>query len=446
MTRTMRFYKRLLDISLLVSYFFMILLVALMVYSVSVGALNFEDTSTEPIISDNYAYLQPMYISVISGIVVFVIAARVFLQFITNTEKLETTESYKKQNAKGKNKNDIQENKKKQTELKLRGNELLFDSEKYVPKKERERHSAVPSVMVEEEKVQDKADEIIEPIEEQKPVGTLISDIVVEPVIDQKAEVTKAKKKQYYTRLNKAEMNKIIAKVLGISNYKAKKYVSGLLEIIKDELVLGNEVKIDDFGKFSTKLVKEHKGINPRTQESLVIPEHRTAKFTPYKKFKDDITNDVTATSGQYLFTRTAAKVLDEDRVANELEKERIARDHIEDTVTKPAATKKQKPVAIKTLKPKVPKKTKKDIIEYIGKETDLSKNKANKFLQGFADVVKSELSNKVDITIDKFGKFTTIHIPAKDAVNPATNEKIVVPEHNQVRLRFTDDFKSKFK
>ena len=32
--------------------------------------------------------------------------------------------------------------------------------------------------------------------------------------------------------------------------------------------------------------------------------------------------------------------------------------------------------------------------------------------------------------------------MPAKDAVNPQTKEKIVVPEHKEVRFRFDEDFK----
>ncbi len=586
MNNTKRFYKRLLDISLLVSYFLVIILVFLMVFSISVGALNFND-STGSIIVEKYSYLKPIYIAIIVGIVVFVITSRVFLQFISNTEKLETAADYRRNKSKSINKAEQKRLKKKR----LKEKELLLASKK------RKRQTSVPSVVDEQ-------------VTKGTAIGTLIKDVgsikqTEEPKpIEIANPMDIAESKEYYTRLNKSELIEIISKVLGTSISKSKKFVNGLFNIIKEELIQGNEVKIDDFGKFSTNLVKERKGVNPKNGKTLSISEHKAVKFTPYKKFKDDITNDVVATGERFLFTRTSAKNLDEDRVADELEKERIARDHIEDVVTKPSAiehekstkikkakpinvkkakkvkpikikkekkvkpkkekkakpvkkeevkptkieetkpikvkkakpmkvkeqkpvkteepkltktkkakpikaketkpvktdepkpikTKKAKPIKAKETKPvktdepkpiktkkakpikakeskpvkieetkpiktekakpiiiaktkaKVPKKTKKDIIEYIDSRTDLSKNKANKFLQTFADVMKAELSKNKDIDIKGFGKFTTILIPAKDAVNPSTNEKIVVPEHKQVRLRFEEEFKSIFK
>ena len=103
------------------------------------------------------------------------------------------------------------------------------------------------------------------------------------------------------------------------------------------------------------------------------------------------------------------------------------------------------KPVKPKPAKPKQKKKTKADIIEYIEIETGLSKNKSNKFLKFFAEVVKEELAKGKDVNLTGFGLFTTIKMPAKEAVNPQTNKKIIVPAHNQARLRFDDKFKKNF-
>jgi nucleoid DNA-binding protein len=103
------------------------------------------------------------------------------------------------------------------------------------------------------------------------------------------------------------------------------------------------------------------------------------------------------------------------------------------------------KPDKAKPAKPKQKKKTKADIIEYIEIETGLSKNKSNKFLKFFAEVVKEELAKGKDVNLTGFGMFTTIKMPAKEAVNPQTNQKIIVPAHNQARLRFDDNFKKNF-
>ena len=97
-----------------------------------------------------------------------------------------------------------------------------------------------------------------------------------------------------------------------------------------------------------------------------------------------------------------------------------------------------------KPSKPKVVTKTKTDIINLLDATTDLSKNKSNKFLKFFAQVVKEELAKRQDIELPGIGLFTTIEMPAKEAVNPQTNQKIIVPAHYQVRLRFEDELKDK--
>ena len=102
-------------------------------------------------------------------------------------------------------------------------------------------------------------------------------------------------------------------------------------------------------------------------------------------------------------------------------------------------------PKPVKAKPAKTVTKTKADIIEMLFETTDISKNKANKFLKFFAEVVKETLTEREDIDLDGFGTFTTIEMPEKDAVNPQTNEKIVVPAHHQVRFRVSDDFKDKF-
>lgn len=88
--------------------------------------------------------------------------------------------------------------------------------------------------------------------------------------------------------------------------------------------------------------------------------------------------------------------------------------------------------------------RTKGDIINYITADTGLSNYTGKQFLKYFSQVIIEELSIGNDIHIINFGKFTTVTIPAKDAVNPRNNEKIIVAEHRQARLRFYNEIKSK--
>lgn len=452
MTRRQMFFKRLLDISMLISFILLAVFMLLAVFSVMQGAIQFNDSS-EPVVLEEFAYLRGLYIATIIGIILSVIMARVFLSFVVQEDKLESASDYRNRVS----------TKKSQTQMLLRQNEMVYEEPRYVPKKDRNRilptetpgkEISVSEILHHEQQSKQettpvveevKPEVIVEPIQEEVIVEPVQEEVIVEPVqeevIEQVVSIndeTPKTKKQYYTRLNKKELNTIISKVLDTSLYKSRKFVNGLLAVIQDELVLGNEVKIDDFGRFYLHTVKEHVGVNPSTGEKITIPEHRVVKFKPYKKFKDDITNDVVETSERYLLKETDKREMDEITLSNELQKEKVAEEHVEDTVTKPMYK--------KASKPSVPKKTKKDVIEYIAASTDVSKNKANKFFKGLLEVVSEEMSKKQDVDIKGFGKFTTIHIPAKEAVNPQTNEKIIVQEHDQIKLRFSKEFKAKFK
>lgn len=87
--------------------------------------------------------------------------------------------------------------------------------------------------------------------------------------------------------------------------------------------------------------------------------------------------------------------------------------------------------------------KSKIDIIEYIANDVGLSKNKSKMFLKHFAEVIIDELVSGNSVNLPEFGKFTTVKMPPKEALNPQKNIRIVVPSHNQVRLRFFKKVKS---
>lgn len=469
MTKTMRFYKRLLDLSLFVSYIILILFLALLSFSVFVGALDFNDPNNH-IFVDEYIYLRPIFFILIAGLVISVIGARVFLGYVTKHEELETVEDYKK-SLRNQRKDQIMN----QLKLDIKDNTIEYNEDKYLTRKERKQkqyeenqefsddlndqeevHTTAFEAItadrgvlisdinqVQEVEEYEEATEDIYPVEpelQEKPIVELVeepdnADTLLE--VENGVSPVKEKKKRYYTRLTKSELEDIISEEVNISSYRAKKFVNGLLSIIQEELVNGNEVRIEDFGKFYKHFVKRHQAVDPRNGEELTIEAHYVAKFTAFSGLKDKITNDVIATSDRYLKKdsmqneRVLEEVISVDEEPIEL---------VEKPVQKTSITKQ------KSVKDKVITRTKKDIINYINNTTQLSMNKANKFLFGLQEVIQDSLGNNEDVDIEGFGRFTTIHLPSKEAVNPSTNEKMIVPEHDQIRLRFDDDFKSKIK
>lgn len=479
MTKVMRFYKRLLDLSLSISYILLLLLLGLLAFGVSVEALNFSEPEL-PLIVDNYSYLRPIFIVLIAGILISVIAARVFLGYVSKNEALESVEDYKRSMRKNRKDNIMN-----QLKLDIQDNELTYDANKYLTKKERKRlkdqerykeideqpedeieTTAIEAIVadrgvrisdINDEEIVDK-EEVIETIEvvetedvvsepevEEDIVETEQTNVsehkvdqtfddydnetIQDETIQEKVIVTEkpkpSKKRSYYTRLTKSELVEIIADELQVSNYRARKFVNALLSTIQEQLVIGNDVRIEDFGKFSKHFVERHQAIDPRNGDPVTVPAHYVAKFKPFTAFKDKITNDVSATNHSYFVTDEEAETM------------KKYEDKKEEPKTENVVKKAKKPTTIK--------RTKKDVIQYIHNTTKLSKNKANKFLLTMADVVKESLEHNTDVNIEGFGRFTTIHLPSKEAVNPSTKEKMIVPEHNQVRLRFDEDFKSKF-
>lgn len=57
--------------------------------------------------------------------------------------------------------------------------------------------------------------------------------------------------------------------------------LEGLLEIIKTTLERGEDLKIQNFGKFEVKQKNERRGRNPQTGEALIIDSRQIVTFKP---------------------------------------------------------------------------------------------------------------------------------------------------------------------
>lgn len=63
--------------------------------------------------------------------------------------------------------------------------------------------------------------------------------------------------------------------------------VNTTIEVIKDTLAKGEEVKLTGFVNFEIKEVPERKARNIRTGEPIIVPEHKTVKAKLAKAIKD---------------------------------------------------------------------------------------------------------------------------------------------------------------
>jgi integration host factor subunit alpha len=65
--------------------------------------------------------------------------------------------------------------------------------------------------------------------------------------------------------------------------------VDEMLEIMKERLAAGEDVKISRFGRFSVQHRTPRRGRNPHTGDDLVIPERTVLTFKPSKILKERI-------------------------------------------------------------------------------------------------------------------------------------------------------------
>lgn len=75
------------------------------------------------------------------------------------------------------------------------------------------------------------------------------------------------------------------------SKKQAAKEVQTIIDIIRDEVLKGNNVVFSNFGKFYVDTRKDHGGIDPRTGEKILIPSRKVFKFKPSVNLKNEVKN-----------------------------------------------------------------------------------------------------------------------------------------------------------
>lgn len=75
----------------------------------------------------------------------------------------------------------------------------------------------------------------------------------------------------------------------GLTKADAKKLVSSVFDMIADAAARGEEIAINNFGKFKVKASPAREGRNPATGEAIVIKASRKLSFAPAKAVKDKL-------------------------------------------------------------------------------------------------------------------------------------------------------------
>ena len=102
------------------------------------------------------------------------------------------------------------------------------------------------------------------------------------------------KEKSLMEKLNTTELGKLLKEALEIKKVElgskeSKIAVETVFEVIREQLLEGNDIDIFNFGKLENKTRAARKGRNPATGEEIQIAEKRTVGFALKPKFKDEL-------------------------------------------------------------------------------------------------------------------------------------------------------------
>lgn len=90
-------------------------------------------------------------------------------------------------------------------------------------------------------------------------------------------------------RMNKAQLVDKLSQKMHLTKSQAESFLNSTLEIIQNTVSKGDEVKLVGFGTFSRLSRKTRNGRNPKTGESVIIPQAHIPRFKPGKDFKQQV-------------------------------------------------------------------------------------------------------------------------------------------------------------
>ena len=90
--------------------------------------------------------------------------------------------------------------------------------------------------------------------------------------------------------MNKTELVAAVAAKAELSKKDAEAAVNAVFDSVKDALAEGDKVSLIGFGTFSVKTRAARTGLNPRTKETIEIPESKVPAFKAGSALKDAVT------------------------------------------------------------------------------------------------------------------------------------------------------------
>lgn len=89
--------------------------------------------------------------------------------------------------------------------------------------------------------------------------------------------------------MNKRELVKKLAKRVDASQRDTAKIVDALCELVGEELVQGETIKMNGFGNFQLRRRANRKGRNPLTGEQIEIPATNVVVFNPSGRLAESV-------------------------------------------------------------------------------------------------------------------------------------------------------------
>ncbi len=83
-----------------------------------------------------------------------------------------------------------------------------------------------------------------------------------------------------------SELAKNVAKKAGVSQKVAREVIKAFLDEVVEQVNSGNKVNLVGFGIFERRVQKARKAMNPKTKETINIPEKKKFVFRASSKIK----------------------------------------------------------------------------------------------------------------------------------------------------------------
>jgi integration host factor subunit alpha len=89
--------------------------------------------------------------------------------------------------------------------------------------------------------------------------------------------------------LTRADLTESLHRDVGLSRTESADMVNAVLDLISDELVRGNSVKLSSFGTFMVRSKRQRMGRNPKTGVEVPITPRRVLVFRPSQVMKNTV-------------------------------------------------------------------------------------------------------------------------------------------------------------